>query len=100
VETHLTGKIGTKKLRKLEEKQARKAQREASRRDGDLGGAEGPSLPYCKVSALGVLLAGLVAAACLSQSHAGLVCALGPDIAFPILSGKLADHLGVGDLPL
>uniref|UniRef100_A0A8C0XBZ4 DDRGK domain-containing protein 1 n=1 Tax=Castor canadensis TaxID=51338 RepID=A0A8C0XBZ4_CASCN len=29
VETHLTGKIGTKKLRKLEEKQARKAQREA-----------------------------------------------------------------------
>nr|XP_004661534.2 DDRGK domain-containing protein 1 [Jaculus jaculus] len=29
VETHLTGKIGAKKLRKLEEKQARKAQREA-----------------------------------------------------------------------
>ncbi|XP_008568875.1 PREDICTED: DDRGK domain-containing protein 1 [Galeopterus variegatus] len=29
VETHLSGKIGTKKLRKLEEKQARKAQREA-----------------------------------------------------------------------
>ncbi|XP_045689632.1 DDRGK domain-containing protein 1 [Phyllostomus hastatus] len=28
-ETHLSGKIGTKKLRKLEEKQARKAQREA-----------------------------------------------------------------------
>ncbi|XP_010609358.1 DDRGK domain-containing protein 1 [Fukomys damarensis] len=28
-ETHSTGKIGTKKLRKLEEKQARKAQREA-----------------------------------------------------------------------
>ncbi|MBV99064.1 DDRGK domain-containing protein 1, partial [Eschrichtius robustus] len=29
VETHLLGKIGAKKLRKLEEKQARKAQREA-----------------------------------------------------------------------
>ncbi|KAB0382704.1 hypothetical protein FD755_004621 [Muntiacus reevesi] len=29
VETHLSGKIGAKKLRKLEEKQARKAQREA-----------------------------------------------------------------------
>ncbi|KAF0879336.1 DDRGK protein, partial [Crocuta crocuta] len=34
VESHLSGKIGAKKLRKLEEKQARKAQREASRRDG------------------------------------------------------------------
>ncbi|KAK2495346.1 hypothetical protein MC885_012507 [Smutsia gigantea] len=34
VETHSSGKIGAKKLRKLEEKQARKAQREASRRDG------------------------------------------------------------------
>nr|KAF6358082.1 DDRGK domain containing 1 [Pipistrellus kuhlii] len=32
VETHPSGKIGAKKLRKLEEKQARKAQREASRR--------------------------------------------------------------------
>ncbi|KAK2109693.1 hypothetical protein P7K49_009439 [Saguinus oedipus] len=32
-ETHLSGKIGAKKLRKLEEKQARKAQREASWRD-------------------------------------------------------------------
>ncbi|EFB15459.1 hypothetical protein PANDA_007358, partial [Ailuropoda melanoleuca] len=32
VESHLSGKIGAKKLRKLEEKQARKAQREASRR--------------------------------------------------------------------
>ncbi|KFO20533.1 DDRGK domain-containing protein 1 [Fukomys damarensis] len=35
-ETHSTGKIGTKKLRKLEEKQARKAQREASRKNGVL----------------------------------------------------------------
>ncbi|KAK1337312.1 hypothetical protein QTO34_001938 [Cnephaeus nilssonii] len=34
VESHLSGKIGAKKLRKLEEKQARKAQREASRRGG------------------------------------------------------------------
>lgn len=33
VESHLSGKIGAKKLRKLEEKQARKAQREASMRD-------------------------------------------------------------------
>lgn len=34
VETHVSGKIGAKKLRKLEEKQARKAQREASGRTG------------------------------------------------------------------
>lgn len=33
-EVHPTGKIGAKKLRKLEEKQARKAQREASKRLG------------------------------------------------------------------
>ncbi|MBZ3891401.1 DDRGK domain-containing protein 1 [Sciurus carolinensis] len=33
VETHLTGKIGAKKLRKLEEKQARKAQQEAEREE-------------------------------------------------------------------
>ncbi|KAB1262605.1 DDRGK domain-containing protein 1 [Camelus dromedarius] len=33
VETHLSGKIGAKKLRKLEEKQARKAQQEAEREE-------------------------------------------------------------------
>eukprot|EP00069_Balaena_mysticetus_P012515 bmy_07669T0 len=33
VETHLLGKIGAKKLRKLEEKQARKAQQEAEREE-------------------------------------------------------------------
>lgn len=43
METHLSGKIGAKKLRKLEEKQARKAQREASRRGGAaLGRGKGP----------------------------------------------------------
>ncbi|KAG8513387.1 DDRGK domain-containing protein 1 [Galemys pyrenaicus] len=46
VETHVSGKIGAKKLRKLEEKQARKAQREASR-DGvqywEMG--KGPAFP-------------------------------------------------------
>ena len=77
METHLSGKIGAKKLRKLEEKQARKAQREASRRDGGavLRGGKGPCLP-CLLCSRPSPRAGWVFDACLTPSPATVVFGL------------------------
>lgn len=69
MESHLSGKIGAKKLRKLEEKQARKAQREASRRDGvqlwEMG--KGPAFLVPHVRTLPWALCTLLAWLCLLQ---------------------------------
>lgn len=98
METHLSGKIGAKKLRKLEEKQARKAQREASRRGGvqlcEVG--KGPMVdpPFEDLCMLGwcLLLAGFVSCSLGLWPGPGIVC--------PGLFGGGQPLAGGGDVPL